>query len=199
MQMQGVDPDLVTCTLLLDGLCKNGKLDEALGLYCELETSGIDLDIFVHSIMINGLCKADMVDEAFGLFSKLLDKGIEPNVQYNDYWILWKSVSEMPPLQGSIAILLSSLFTYAAIIIGICKSGDCALALNLLMKMEERNIEVNVKIYSTVIDGLCKGGYIDDALSLFEKMDSKEIAPNVVIYSCLINGLCVFDRWNDAV
>jgi pentatricopeptide repeat protein len=61
-----------------------------------------------------------------------------------------------------------------------CKSGQTALAMELLRKMEERNIKLDAVKYSIIIDGLCKHGSLDNAFNLFNEMEMKGITTNII-------------------
>ncbi|CDY15971.1 BnaC08g41520D [Brassica napus] len=69
-----------------------------------------------------------------------------------------------------------------------CKSGNTALALDLLTKMEHRKVKPHVVTYSTIID---------NALSLFKEMETKGFKPNVFTYNSIIGGFCSAGRWDD--
>ena len=45
-----------TYAVLLDGLCKNGQVVEAIKVFLEMEDKTLCNDIVVYSILIDGLC-----------------------------------------------------------------------------------------------------------------------------------------------
>jgi len=61
---QGIEPDMFTCTILVDGLCKNGRLQDAQQVYQDLLINGYHLDARMYTVMLNGLCKEGLFDEA---------------------------------------------------------------------------------------------------------------------------------------
>ncbi|KAK8358765.1 hypothetical protein V6Z12_A04G045500 [Gossypium hirsutum] len=69
MLASGQVPNIVTCNIVLDGLCKTG-----------IRNSGLELDIVPYTILINGLCKAGHIEVAKELFHQLSDNGLKPNV-----------------------------------------------------------------------------------------------------------------------
>ncbi|CDY25704.1 BnaC03g69710D [Brassica napus] len=46
----GVPPDIWTYSILLDGFCKNGKLDKALVIFEDLQKSATELNIVTYNI-----------------------------------------------------------------------------------------------------------------------------------------------------
>lgn len=49
--------DLFTYSILLDYLCKNRHLDEAMSLLKDIEGSNMEPDVQIYNILIDGLCK----------------------------------------------------------------------------------------------------------------------------------------------
>ncbi|XP_057988959.1 putative pentatricopeptide repeat-containing protein At1g12700, mitochondrial [Hevea brasiliensis] len=73
MCSHGQQPDKVTFSIILDGLCKQGYLDEALTLFKAM-------DCVSFTILIDGMCKAGRLNDAKELFFRHFEKGLQPNV-----------------------------------------------------------------------------------------------------------------------
>ncbi|KAK7271202.1 hypothetical protein RJT34_26906 [Clitoria ternatea] len=56
-----------TYTILIDGLYKGGRLDNAQEVFQDLLTKGCHLNVHVLTAMINGLCKQTLLDDALAL------------------------------------------------------------------------------------------------------------------------------------
>ncbi|KAK8700409.1 hypothetical protein V6N13_018806 [Hibiscus sabdariffa] len=80
MLASGLVSSQVTCLILLDGLCKNGKLKEALKIFQVMRNSGLELDIIFYTILIDGLCKSGQIEGAKELFHELSVKGLKPDI-----------------------------------------------------------------------------------------------------------------------
>ena len=84
MQSHGQHPDLVTYSILLDGLFKNYYYKKAMRLFREMKDSKMDLDVVVYGILIEGLCKAKKLEYAKDVFHGLPSNGLKPNTRiYN--------------------------------------------------------------------------------------------------------------------
>lgn len=59
-----VVPNLRTYIVLIDGLCKNGYLSEALELFYDLEKCKSKLNIEFVSCLIDGLCRVRRLETA---------------------------------------------------------------------------------------------------------------------------------------
>ncbi|PNX80474.1 pentatricopeptide (PPR) repeat protein [Trifolium pratense] len=69
-----------TYNILIDGLCKEGRLQDAQGIFQDLLTKGYNVTICTYNTMINGLCLEGLSDEAMTLLSKMEDNDCIPDV-----------------------------------------------------------------------------------------------------------------------
>ena len=76
MQACGQLPDPQTYAILLDGLCKNKKIGEALALFQEMEDKKLDHNIVFYNILIDNMCNARELTTAREIFNGLLAKGL---------------------------------------------------------------------------------------------------------------------------
>ena len=58
MQACGKHPNFQTYVVLLDGLCKNKQIAEAMELFQEMEDNNLDHNIVFHNILIDCMCNA---------------------------------------------------------------------------------------------------------------------------------------------
>ncbi|KAH0726125.1 hypothetical protein KY289_002102 [Solanum tuberosum] len=71
MRVLGFKPDTHSHTycIMLDGLCKNGHVEEALVFLQELERKNVDLSCSMYDVVIAGLCKKGKLDIAQDIFN----------------------------------------------------------------------------------------------------------------------------------
>ena len=72
-----------------------------------------------------------------------------------------------------------NVFTYEALVDGLCKAHKVKEARNLLDAMSVEGCEPNHIMYDALIDGFCKAGKVDDAQEVFAKMSEHGYCPNV--------------------
>lgn len=89
-----------------EGLCKEGKLDEAMKLFFEMARRNICPNVVTYNALIDGLCKEGKLAKVGKLFSEMVAKNICPN-----------------------------LFTYNALINGLCKERKWQEATRVLHEM----------------------------------------------------------------
>lgn len=73
-------PNTVSYTLMIEGRCKKGKVDEARMLLDEMEEKGCAPSVFCYNRVIGGLSKTGRLSEAFKLFEEMLERGLESSV-----------------------------------------------------------------------------------------------------------------------
>lgn len=59
-----LEPDVVTYSMVIDGLCKQHELAKAFALCKQMHSSGVIPDIVTYSSLMNGLCKKGSLDQA---------------------------------------------------------------------------------------------------------------------------------------
>ncbi|KAK8648733.1 hypothetical protein V6N13_129476 [Hibiscus sabdariffa] len=80
MLASGQVPDMVTCSVLLNGLCQTaGHIDVAKKLFYKLSEKGLKPDVYTYTIMINGFFREGLSDEAYQLFRSMRDNDCLPN------------------------------------------------------------------------------------------------------------------------
>lgn len=148
------------CCRVIDALCEEGKVDEALELWRTLLKKNCTLDDAISSTLIHWLCKNGKILEAKKLFDKL----------------------------GMVSI--PSALTYNTLIAGMCEAEELLLASRLWDDMVEKGYKPNTFTYNMLIKGFCKVGSAREGVRFLEEMVGKRCFPNKSTYSVLIQGLC---------
>ncbi|CAH8382357.1 unnamed protein product [Eruca vesicaria subsp. sativa] len=159
MELKGIAHDNYTLSIVINCFCRRRK---RFCLFCygkDVEAWVIP-DLIILNTIVNGLSLQDRLSEAMSLIDRMMVIGCQPDQ-----------------------------FTYGPVLNRMCKSGNIALALGLLRKMECRKI-ANTVTYSTLIQGFCQSGKLNMAKELFQEMVSEGVHPDIVTYSILLDGLC---------
>ncbi|KDP21351.1 hypothetical protein JCGZ_21822 [Jatropha curcas] len=208
-----VQPNVVTLSVLINALCREGKIKEANGLFELMVQSGVETDIYTCSVLTNGYCKNWKVHEAMRFYRDMMAKGIQPNVIIHNILLngLFRSVklrtreiyfgrcSFMTTMRYH-QIQLLKILTF----MDLCRTENISAALKLLGEMVNGNGESGMICkpdrisYAGIIDGLCKDGLIEKAKELFKQMKDMGIFPDVVVYTSLLQGVCSHGEWEDA-
>ncbi|NP_001355118.1 Pentatricopeptide repeat-containing protein At3g48250, chloroplastic-like [Zea mays] len=77
MRDQGHQPDNITYSQLVYGLCKADKLENARKVLDEMEAEGCVPDLKTWTLLIQGHCVAGDVDRAVQYFTEMIEKGLD--------------------------------------------------------------------------------------------------------------------------
>ncbi|KVH91263.1 Pentatricopeptide repeat-containing protein [Cynara cardunculus var. scolymus] len=155
-----IPPDACTYKIVLEGLCNNHQVDEALYLFCLMGENKLDLDIVVYNILIDGASKCGKPDIAKALFCDLSVQGLHCNV-----------------------------WTYNVMVNGFCREGLVREAKELFLKMEERGCPPDCVTYNVLLQGLLKNGQHDTIEMLLEKMDEQSFMVDASTLSVLLDHI----------
>jgi pentatricopeptide repeat protein len=64
----------------MHGLCKEGKIVDALDLKRSMELYGLKIDVVTYNVLITGLCKNQCVSDALDLYEEMKSKQLQPNL-----------------------------------------------------------------------------------------------------------------------
>ncbi|CAB4316437.1 unnamed protein product [Prunus armeniaca] len=178
-----------TFDILIDGLCEQSGLQDAVSFFMGVENTELAFSCFIqyhhcgllpdsysYNILIHGQCIAGSLEEALEFTKDMERHGVQPDtVTYN---ILCKGVNK----SGSCDIY--------NLICGHCHAGNIEEALKLQEEMLSRGFQLSVSIYSVLLRSLCKSGRVVEALRLLYEMEAVGLEPDLITYSILIHGLC---------
>ncbi|KAJ9557440.1 hypothetical protein OSB04_012054 [Centaurea solstitialis] len=155
-----IPPGAFTYGIVLEGLCNNHQLDEALSLFRLLSEKKLSFDIVVYNILIDGASKCGKLDIAKVLFNDLCARGFHPDV-----------------------------WTYNAMICGFCREGLVRESKELFQKMAEVGCVPDRVTYNILLQGLLKNGQHDTIKMLLEEMDGKGFSIDASTCSMLIDHI----------
>lgn len=75
MVKEGRAPDVITYTIMIDGMCKAGKFDNAVGFWREMVGKGLRPDNKACCSLVIGLCEGGNVDLAYELVVEVTKGG----------------------------------------------------------------------------------------------------------------------------
>ncbi|XP_022952706.1 pentatricopeptide repeat-containing protein At4g38150-like [Cucurbita moschata] len=141
MKETGLIPNAVA---MLDGLCKDGLIQEAMKLFGLIREKGTIPEVVVYTAVVDGFCKAEKLDEAIRIFRKMQNNGISPNA-----------------------------FSYGILIQGLYKSKQLEDAVSFCIEMLESGHSPNLTTFVGLIDELCKEKGVDEAHTVIETLKQK--------------------------
>ncbi|XP_077220558.1 pentatricopeptide repeat (PPR) superfamily protein [Tasmannia lanceolata] len=168
----GFVPDVVTVTKVLEVLCNEGRVMDAVEVLDRVEKKkGGLIDTVAYNAVINGFCRLGKVKVGKRFLKEMEGKGCLPNVN-----------------------------TYNTLIAGFCESGNLDSALDLFHEMRTDGIDLNFVTYDTLIRGLCSGGRIADGFKILNMMEESRggLGGRISLYNSIIYGLYRENRLEEA-
>lgn len=191
MRSFGIEPDVVSFTILIDSLCKMSHRREATLILFKMIGFGISPDAVSLSCIVDSYCKSEKRDEIL----RFLDFFNVPFdlYMYTSLLSMFCRAGDMVQASDTFKEMLClgflpDCFSYTTMIDGYCKVKDINKALQFLGRMFKVGIDPSVATYTTLINGYCGSGDLERAEFLFEEMTRKGMVPDIVVYNTLING-----------
>jgi pentatricopeptide repeat protein len=164
--------DVIVYTILMNGYCKVGRLQEACDLFVQMINLGIKPDVVAYTVLLDGHLKETLHQGWQGiakerrifflrtkhktLLSYMKDMEIEPDVT-----------------------------CYTVLIDGQCKAEYLDEARELFDEMLAKGLTPDVYAYTALINGYCSQGEIAKAEDLLQEMTDKGMKPDVLTFSVL--------------
>ncbi|XP_012462311.1 pentatricopeptide repeat-containing protein At4g38150 isoform X2 [Gossypium raimondii] len=121
MKETGLIPNAVA---MLDGLCKDGLIQEAMKLFGLMREKGTIPEVVIYTAVVDGFCKAHKLEDAKRIFRKMQSKaGHSPNVT-----------------------------TFVGLVDGLCKEKGVEEAVNVIGTLKQKGFLVNDKAVRQFLD-----------------------------------------------
>ncbi|KAI8527215.1 hypothetical protein RHMOL_Rhmol12G0058300 [Rhododendron molle] len=137
----GLIPNAVA---MLDGLCKDGLVQEAMKLFSLMREKGTIPEVVIYTAVVEGFCKAQKLDDAKRIFGKMKSNGISPNA-----------------------------FSYAVLIRGLCKGKRLEDAVEICVEMLDAGHSPNLATFTGLVDAFCREKGLEEAQSVIRALTQK--------------------------
>lgn len=141
MKQSGLIPNAVA---MLDGLCRDGLVQEAMKLFGVMREKGIMPEVVVYTAVVEGFCQAQKFDDAKRVFRKMQNNGIVPNA-----------------------------FSYTVLIKGLCKGKRLEEAVDFSVEMLEAGHSPNVTTFTGLVHEFCKEKGVEEAQNMIGSLKQK--------------------------
>ena len=159
-----IEPDLITYSTLIKGMCKSGSMNKAISLYQEMKKKGLELDEVLFNSLLDGFVKCNHdIHES----EKIIDDMIKLRIKFSNY-------------------------TYSILIKLYTKNRMMEKALGVLNEMKRNGITPGIIVYTCLLQVCIKNRTIDHALELFKEMRAMNIQPDKTAYNIIVNGESFF-------
>lgn len=178
MKTAGYEPDNITYSQLVFGLCKARRLEEAYKVLEEMEANGCIPDVKTWTILIQGHCSANEVDKALLYFSKMMERNCDADADLLD--VLVKGFLNQNRVNGAYELFTSLVekahirpwqANYKMIIEKLLGVRKLEEAMSLLRLMKKQNYPPHSEPFVRYIS---MSGTVEDALDFLKALSMKE-------------------------
>ncbi|KAJ0478474.1 putative tetratricopeptide-like helical domain superfamily [Helianthus annuus] len=193
---KGIQPDVITYTSLIHGLCNLCRWDEVSKLLKEMEDLRISPNFQTFNILVDAFCKEGRVDEAEAVIDIMVERGEVPNIVtysslINGYCLRGEMIKARTLFDSLTSKgLVPNVVTYNSLLNGYCKSLKIEEAMHMFHEITRKGLKPDIVSYSTMLQGLFRVGRCGEARKLFDEMRSQGLTPNESTYRIILDGLC---------
>lgn len=201
MRNAGYEPDNITYSQMVFGLCKMRRFEEACKVLEDMESSRCIPDIKTWTILIQGHCSANEVDKALLCFAKMIEKGCDPDADLLD--VLADGFLSQKRIEGAYELVAEISrkcrispwqATYKKLIeklLGVMKFEE---ALELLRLMKSHNYP---PYHLPFVPYISKFGSVEDAEAFLKALSVKSY-PSHIVYVQVFESLFREGRLSEA-
>lgn len=186
MQQEGMEPDKVTCVLLLKACSSISSLDHGKLVHTQIIEIGCESDALIESTLIDLYAKCGIMDDARGIFTKASQQSVHAwNMLVSGYvhWEQFRTALEIfENMQQETVQPNEMTFIF---ILQACCSLEALESIKVVNDLVIRGeLEHDVYVMSTLIDVYSKCGMMEEAVGIFNNIPN----PGVVTWTGLISG-----------
>ncbi|XP_021753297.1 pentatricopeptide repeat-containing protein At4g38150-like [Chenopodium quinoa] len=155
MKQSGLIPNAVA---MLDGLCKDGLVHEAMKLFGMMREKGSMPEVVVYTAVVEGFCQAQNFDDAKRIFRKMQNNGIVPNAF--SYTVLIRGLCKGNRLDDAVEFCVEMLenghspnvITFTELVLEFCKEKGVEEAQNIILTLKQKGLLLDEKAVRTYLD-----------------------------------------------
>ncbi|KAG8062702.1 hypothetical protein GUJ93_ZPchr0003g17305 [Zizania palustris] len=149
MEALGIVPSEVAESSIVRGLCRCGKVEEAIIVFSTIMRAGMVPTIATFTTLMHGLCKEFKIADAFHLKKLMESCGLKVDV-----------------------------VTYNVLITGLCNNNCICDALDLYEEMKSKGLRPNITTYITLIGAMYAASTMQEGEKLLKDIEDRGIVPS---------------------
>ncbi|EPS72780.1 hypothetical protein M569_01977, partial [Genlisea aurea] len=203
LKEKGVPMNEVMYTSLIDGHCNAEKFEVALFLFETMLEHGCHPNECTYNAMISGLCRASKLPEALKYLDRMMlaENGTKPTIV--TYSIIIEQMLKEHDFEGAYRIfndaiglgLKPDVCTYTSFLLAYFNRGMPKEAEDLVSKMKEQGVKLDLMAYTVLIDGYGRSGSLDRSFDTMKSMVTDGIEPSQYTYAGRSGSVNITDVW----
>ncbi|EPS66675.1 hypothetical protein M569_08098, partial [Genlisea aurea] len=216
MSERGIEPNVVTYNVLLNGICRRASLHpetrfekvirEADKVLDEMRAKGLEPDVTSYSILLHVYGRAHKPQLCLDKLTMMKEKGIHPNVaSYTSTVKCLCSCGRMDDAEELLSEMVRigvtpSAETYNCFIKEYRGRKDAEGAMKLYRKMKDGGgfLPPTIHTYNTLLSMLLQLRKAGLAMEIWHDMKESGAGPDLDSYTILVHGLCEKRKWRPA-
>lgn len=201
----GVEPDCVTHSYVIEGFGRAGRFSDALRIFNYLEGKECALSTEVYNAMIFNCIANHDIDGVLKYYEGMLHNSFEPNVDTYVRIILYflkrRRVSDAIELLDVMLGrgIIPSMGILTEVLKPLCSYGPPYAALMVYKKARKVGCRISLTAYKLLLMRLSMFGKCGMLLNIWDEMQESGYACDMQVYEYLINGLCNTGKLDSAV
>ncbi|CAM0145939.1 unnamed protein product [Urochloa decumbens] len=202
MRAEGHQPDNVTYSQLVYGLCKADRLDDARKVFDEMEAEGCVPDLKTWTMLIQGHCAAGDVDRALHYLTEMIDKDLDADADLLD--VMVKALCSHEKVDAAYTLFVEMVDkaqlrpwqgTYKRVIDELLRINKLDEALALLRSMKVRKFPPFTEPFPPYI---AKHGTVEDARDFLKALTVNTMCPAPAAYVHVLKSFFAEKRYSEA-
>jgi pentatricopeptide repeat protein len=210
----GIEPNVVTYNVLLNGICRTASLHpeerfernvrNAEKVFDEMRQRGIEPDVTSFSILLHMYSRAHKAELTLDKMKLMKAKGISPTIE--TYTSVVKCLCSCGRLEEAEELLETmvesgispSSATYNCFFKEYKGRKDANGAMNLYRKMKNGLCKPSTQTYNVLLGTFINLGKMETVKEIWDDLKASETGPDLDSYTSLVHGLCSKEKWKEA-
>ncbi|KAG7579025.1 Pentatricopeptide repeat [Arabidopsis thaliana x Arabidopsis arenosa] len=210
----GIEPNVVTYNVLLNGICRTASLHpeerfernvrNAEKVFDEMRQRGIEPDVTSFSIVLHMYSRAHKAELTLDKLKLMKAKGISPTIE--TYTSVVKCLCSCGRLEEAEELLETmvetgispSSATYNCFFKEYKGRKDANGAMNLYRKMKNGLCKPSTQTYNVLLGTFINLGKMETVKEIWDDLKASETGPDLDSYTSLVHGLCSKEKWKEA-
>ncbi|VVA99157.1 unnamed protein product [Arabis nemorensis] len=210
----GIEPNVVTYNVLLNGICRTASLHpeerfernvrNAEKVFDEMRQRGIEPDVTSFSIVLHMYSRAHKSELTLDKLKLMKTKGISPTME--TYTSVVKCLCSCGRLEEAEELLETmvengispSSATYNCFFKEYKGRKDANGAMNLYRKMKNGFCKPDTYTYNILLGMFINLGKMEMVKEIWDDLKASETGPDLDSYTSLVHGLCSKEKWKEA-
>ncbi|KAJ4963722.1 hypothetical protein NE237_023661 [Protea cynaroides] len=200
----GLDPDCLTFSYLLECLGRAGRIDDAVEVFDKMQEKCSLPDTVAYNVMISNFLSVGDLDSSVKYYKKMLEMNCAPNLdtfaKLISAFLKSRRVADALEMFDEMLSkgILPSTGAITYFIEPLCNFGPPHAAMVIYQKARKVGCKISLKAYKLLLMRLSRFGKCGIMLQVWDEMQESGYSSDTDVYEYVINGLCNIGQLENA-